>query len=328
MVHPIPRRASLALLAAAGVMAGLPGAARAAGYPARPIRVFVPFSPGGAVDIVARTVMQQAGVQLGTAIVVENRPGANGNIAPAQVAQAAPDGYTMLIGANGLATNGSLFDNLSFDAQTSFQPVSLVGYSPLILVVPANSPAKTVADLVTEAKAAPGMLTYASAGNGTSGHLAAEVFKRATGIDALHVPYRGGAQAMVDMMGGRISFMFLDPVQVMPAITGKQFRALAVSSPGRLNLLPDVPTVAEAGFPGVEATVWWGFLVPARTPADIVARLNAEIDKALQDDTVHAKLLAMGVVIKGGTPEDFSAFLTSETDRWAALIKSAGIKPD
>ena len=331
MADRIQRRTSLALLAGAGfAMPAVFGsrAARAADYPTRPIRVLVPFSAGGAVDIVARTVMQQVGPQLGVSVIVENRPGASGNIAPALVSQAAPDGYTVLIGANGLATNAALFDNLPFDAQTSLEPVVLVGYSPLILVVPANAPAKTVKDLVEQARAAPGSLTYGSAGNGTSGHLAAEVFKRATGIDALHVPYRGGAQAMVDMLGGRIAFMFLDPVQVMSQIRGGQFRALAVSAPGRLNLLPDVPTVTEAGFPGVEATVWWGFLVPAHTPAEIVMRLNTEINKALHDDKVRDKLLAMGVVIQGGSPEQFAAFLKSETARWAALIKAENIKAD
>ncbi len=328
MSYPIDRRTTLALLAGAGLASTPFYAARAAAYPTHPIHVLVPFSAGGAVDIVGRTVVQQVASQLQTSIIVDDRPGANGNIAPALVAQAAPDGYTILIGANGLATNGSLFDNLPFDAQKDLVAVTLVGYSPLILVVPANSPFKTVKDLVEAAKAAPGKLTFASAGNGTSGHLAAEVFKRATGIDALHVPYRGGAQAMVDMMGGRISFMFLDPVQVMPQIRGNQFRPLAVSAPGRLNLLPDVPTVAEAGFPGVEATVWWGFLVPARTPGDIVTRLSTEIDKALMDKTVSEKLLAMGVVIKGGSPQDFAAFLASETDKWAALIKAENIKAD
>lgn len=324
MPNPISRRTTLALLATTG----LARKSRAADYPTRTIRVLVPFSAGGAVDIVARTVMQQVGPQLGVSVIVENRPGANGNIAPALVSQAAPDGYTVLIGANGLATNAALFDNLTFDAQTSLQPVTLVGYSPLILVVPANAPAKTVKDLVDQAKSAPDSLTYASAGNGTSGHLAVEVFKRATGIHALHIPYRGGAQAMVDMLGGRISFMFLDPVQVMSQIRGGQFRALAVSAPDRLSLLPDIPTVTEAGFPGVEATVWWGFLLPARTPADIVARLDTEIEKALHDDKVREKLLAMGVVIQGAPPQQFAAFLKSETDRWATLIKAENIKAD
>ncbi|SDS56600.1 Bug family tripartite tricarboxylate transporter substrate binding protein [Bradyrhizobium canariense] len=328
MTDQMDRRAILSLLAGVGVMAARPSAGLAATYPDHPIRVAVPFSAGGAVDIVARTVMDQVSPQLGQPVVIEDRPGANGNIAPAFVARAAPDGYTVLIGANGLATNESLFDNLSFKAMQDFEPIVLVGYSPLILVVQPSFEAKTVKDLVDMAKAAPGKLTYASAGNGTSGHLAAEIFKQVLGIDALHVPYKGGAQALVDIIAGRISFMFVDPVQVMPQIKANQLRAIAVSSAERLALLPDVPTITEAGYPGVEATVWWGFLVPAHTPGDIVMRLNKEINIALGDQKVKDTLLAMGVVIKGGSPDDFKAFLKSETDKWATIIRTANIKAD
>ena len=326
MTYQINRRAVLSLLASAGLVPILPKAALAAAYPDRAIHIAVPFSAGGAVDIIARTVMQQAGPQLGQPIVIENRPGAGGNIAGAFVANAAPDGYNLLIGANGLATNGALFDKMPFDALTDFEPITLVGYTPLILVVQPSFEAKTVKDIVDMAKASPDKLTYASAGSGTSGHLAAEIFKQVTGIEALHVPYKGGAQALVDIIGGRVSFMFVDPVQGMPQIRANQLRAVAVSSAERLALLPDVPTVAEAGYPGVEATVWWGFLVPARTPGEIVARLNKEIDTALQDQKVKDGLLAMGVVIKGGSPDYFRAFLKSETEKWAAIIRTAKIK--
>jgi tripartite-type tricarboxylate transporter receptor subunit TctC len=324
----INRRTVLSLAAGAGVISVTPKTGWAATYPDHPIRVVVPFSAGGAVDIVARTVMDQVSAQLGQPVIIEDRPGANGNIAPAFVARAAPDGYTVLIGANGLATNESLFDNLSFKAMRDFEPIVLVGYSPLILVVAPSFEARTVKELVDMAKAAPGKLTYASAGNGTSGHLAAEIFKQVLGIDALHVPYKGGAQAMVDIIAGRISFMFVDPVQVMPQIRASSLRAIAVSSAERLVLLPEIPTVAEAGYPGVEATVWWGFLVPAQTPGDIVTRLNKEIGISLGKQQVKDTLLAMGVVIKGGSPDDFKAFLASETDKWAAIIRTANIKAD
>jgi tripartite-type tricarboxylate transporter receptor subunit TctC len=324
----INRRAILSLLAGATLLPGLPGMALAAGYPERPIHVAVPFSAGGAVDIVARTVMQQAGPQLGQPVVIENRPGASGNIATGFVAKSDPDGYNVLIAANNLATNEALFDSLPFNAEKDLEPVALVGYSPLIMVVQPQFEAKTVKDLVEMAKAQPDKLTFASAGTGTSGHLAAEIFKQVTGIQALHVPYKGGAQAMVDIIAGRVSFMFVDPVQGMPQIRANQLRAVAVSSSDRLVLLPEVPTVTEAGFPGVEATVWWGFLVPAGTPKEIVARLNKEIDLALGDQKVKDSLREMGAVVKGGSPEDFRAFIKSETERWGNIIRTAKIKAE
>jgi tripartite-type tricarboxylate transporter receptor subunit TctC len=322
----INRRSVLSLLAGATLLPGLSRTALAATYPERPIHVAVPFSAGGAVDIVARTVMQQAGQQLGQPIVIENRPGASGNIATAFVAKSDPDGYNVLIAANNLATNEALFDSLPFNAEKDLEPVALVGYSPLILVVQPRFEAKTVKDIVDMAKAAPEKLSFASAGTGTSGHLAAEIFKQVTGIQALHVPYKGGAQAMVDIIAGRVSFMFVDPVQGMPQISANQLRAVAVSSSERLVLLPEVPTVTEAGFPGVEATVWWGFLVPARTPKEIVARLNKEIDLALGDQRVKDSLRDMGAVVKGGSPDDFRAFIRSETERWGNIIRTAKIK--
>ncbi|MCA1455573.1 tripartite tricarboxylate transporter substrate binding protein [Bradyrhizobium sp. BRP22] len=328
MTDQIDRRTVLSLLAGATLSPGLTGMARAAGYPERAIHVAVPFSAGGAVDIVARTVMQQAGPQLGQPIVIENRPGASGNIATAFVAKSDPDGYNVLIAANNLATNEALFDSLPFNAEKDLEPVALVGYSPLILVVQPQFEAKTVKDIVDMAKASPDKLTFASAGTGTSGHLAAEIFKQVTGIQALHVPYKGGAQAMVDIIAGRVSFMFVDPVQGMPQIRANQLRPVAVSSRERLVLLPDVPTVTEAGFPGVEATVWWGFLVPARTPKEIVTRLNKEIDLALGDQKVKDSLREMGAVVKGGTPEDFRAFIKSETERWGNIIRTAKIKAE
>jgi len=324
----INRRSALSLLTGASLLPALNRPAFAAAFPDRPIHVAVPFSAGGAVDIVARTVMQQAGPALGQPIVIENRPGASGNIATAFVAKSEPDGYNLLIGANNLATNDALFDNLPFNAEKDLAPVTLVGYSPLILVVQPQFEARTVKDIVDIAKAAPEKLTFASAGTSTSGHLAAEIFKQVTGIQALHVPYKGGAQAMVDIIAGRVSFMFIDPVQGMPQIRANQLRAVAVSSAERLALLPDVPTVKEAGFPGVEATVWWGFLVPAQTPADIIARLNQAIDGALQDQNVKNSLHDVGAVVKGGSSNDFRNFLKSETEKWGDIIRTAKIKAE
>ena len=328
MNETLSRRTAMSLLAGAALAPALPRASHAAAYPERPIRVIVPFSPGGAVDIVARTVMAPAGVALGQTIVVENRPGASGNIAVNYVVKAAPDGYTVLIGANNLATNEALFDDLPFHAETDLAPVALVGYAPLMLLVKPSFEAKTVKDLVDMAKAAPGKLTYATAGVGTSGHLAAELFKQTTGIDALHVPYKGGAQALIDIMAGRVSFMFVDPVQSIAQLRAKKLRAIAAGSPTRLSLLPDVPTVAESGYPGFDATVWWGFLVPAHTPGDVIARLNKDIDGALGEEKVKTALDGLGVTIKSGSPDDFRKFLKSETDKWTAIIRKANIKAE
>ena len=322
----INRRTALSLLAGTALLPGLPNAAFAAGYPDRPVHFVVPFPPGGAVDIVARTISEKAGPRLGQTIVIDNRPGASGNIAYGYVAKAEPDGYNILIGANNLATNEALFDDLSFKAATDLAPVVWIGYSPLILLVAPDFPAKTVKDLVDMAKAQPGKLTFASAGTGTSGHLAAEIFKQVTGIEALHVPYKGGAPALIDVMAGRISFIFIDPVQGMPQIRGNKLRAIAVSSPERLSLLPDVPTIKEAGFPGVEAVVWWGFLVPVKTPPDIIAKLNKDLDGALHDEKVKTTLHDMGAVVKGGSPDDFKNFIASETVKWTKIIKAANIK--
>lgn len=326
MTGEIHRRSVLSLVAGASLLPGFAKPALADAYPDRPIHVVVPFSPGGAVDIVARTIMQQAGPKLGQTIVIDNRPGASGNIATAFVAHSPPDGYDVLVGANNLATNEALFDSLPFNAAKDLEPVTLIGYSPLMLVVQQQSPLKTVKDLVAMAKASPDKVTFASAGTGTSGHLAAEIFKQVTGIQALHVPYKGGAQAMVDIIAGRVTFMFIDPVQGMPQIRGNQLRAIAVSSPERLALLPDVPTVTEAGFPGVEATVWWGFLVPAHTPPDVVARLNNDLAGALHDQKVKDSLHGMGAVVKGGSPEEFRNFLKAETEKWTRIIRTADIK--
>jgi tripartite-type tricarboxylate transporter receptor subunit TctC len=304
------------------------GAVQAQDYPNRPIRFMVPFSPGGAVDTLGRIIGRQIGEQMGQPVVVENRPGGNGNIAPELVANAAPDGYTVLIAANGLATNTTLFPNLPFNALRDFAPVGYVGYAPLILVTAASFPAKSLQELIAMAKAEPGKLTYATAGSGTSGHLAAEMLKYSAQIDVLHVPYKGGALANVDLIAGRISFALFDPLLVMPHIKAQRLRAIAVGSAKRIALLPDVPTVAEAGLPGFDATVWWGFVVPAKTPKEIVARLNAETNKALAHPAVSEKLAEMGVLTAAGTPEQFGEFLRSETDKWADVIKRSGIRAD
>jgi tripartite-type tricarboxylate transporter receptor subunit TctC len=304
------------------------GTVQAQEYPGRPIKLIVPFSPGGAVDILARIIGQRLAEQMGQPVIVDNRPGANSNLAAELVVKSPADGYTMLIAANGLATNTTLYPNLPFNVLRDLAPVARIGYAPLILVCAPSFPARSLRELIALAKAEPGKLTYASAGNGTSGHLAGEMLKVSAQIDVLHVPYKGGAPAIVDLLGERISFMLLDPLQVMSHVKAQRMRAIAVGSPKRLSLLPDVPTATEAGLPGFEASVWWGFLVPGRTPKEIVAKLNAETLRALADPTVKEKLADMGVVITSGTPEQFAEFLKSETDKWASVIRTSGIQAD
>jgi tripartite-type tricarboxylate transporter receptor subunit TctC len=302
--------------------------AHAQPYPNRPIKIIVPYAAGGAVDIVARTIGQPLAEALKQPIIVDNRPGASANIGMEMVAKATPDGYTLLMASNGIATNMALFPNLMFDGRRDFAPIAKIGYAPLVIVVPASSPAKSLKDLIAMANTEPGKLTYASAGNGSSGHLAGELLKSTAKIDVLHVPYKGGAPAVTDLLGERITFMPINPVEVIAHIRAGKLRALAVASEKRLPLLPDVPTVAEAGLPGYEASVWWGLVAPAKTPPEIVLQLNAETNKALANAAIGNKLAELGVLVTPGTTDEFAAFIKSQTDVWSGVIKSAGIKPD
>ncbi len=297
-------------------------------YPSRPIRIVVPFAAGGAVDSIARVLGQQLSLSTGRPVLVENKPGASANLGADYVAKSAPDGYTVLLAANGLATNVTLFPNMPVNTLRDFAPVAQVGYAPLVLVVSKDSPAKTLKDLISIAKQQPGKLSYASAGNGSSQHLAGEMLKIAAQIDVLHVPYKGGAPALTDLLGGRISYMMQNPLEVLPHIKAQQLYALAVAGNKRLALLLDVPTSNEAGLPGFEASVWWGMVVPVKTPQEIVVKLNAEVQKALAAPKVREKLAEMGVIISPSTPEQFGAFLKLEIDKWAKVIKTSGIQAD
>ena len=297
-------------------------------YPTRLIKIIVPYAAGGAVDIVARTIGQPLAEALKQPVIVDNRPGASANIGMEMAAKAAPDGYVLLMASNGIATNMALFPNLTFDGRRDFTPIAKIGYAPLVIVVPVSSPVKSLKDLIAMAKAEPGKLTYASAGNGSSGHLAGELLKSTAKIDVLHVPYKGGAPAITDLLGERISFMPINPVEVMAHIRGDRLRALAVASDKRFPLLPDVPTVTEAGLSGYEASVWWGLVAPAKTPPEIVRQLNAEINKVLANPANANKLSELGVVLTPGTPDQFAAFIKSQTELWSGVVKTAGIKPD
>jgi len=302
-------------------------AARAEDFPSHPIRIIVPFSAGGGVDSLARLVGERITAQTGQSVIVDNRPGASGNIATTLVAQAPADGYTLLIGANGLAANPTLYpDQPLLDMRKHFTAIAAIGASPLILLSSPAFPAKTLPELIAQAKAEPGRITYASGGSGTSGHLATEMLKSMAGISLTHVPYKGGTQAFVDLTENRVSVMLIDPPLAMPQIRAKKLRAIAVGSKERFALLPDVPTMAESGVPGIEATVWWGFVAPAGTPRPVVDKLNAEINKALADPAIKTRLTDMGVVITPWTPDQFGGFLAAETEKWAGVIKQAGIR--
>jgi tripartite-type tricarboxylate transporter receptor subunit TctC len=303
-------------------------AANAQTYPSKPIRIIVPYAAGGAVDIIARIIGQPLSEQLKQPVIVDNRPGASANIGMELAAKAVPDGYVLLMASNGIATNMALFPTITFNARRDFAPIARIGFAPLVIVVPASSPAKSLKDLITAAKAEPGKLTYASAGNGSSGHLAGELLKSSAKIDVLHVPYKGGAPAITDLLGERISFMPNNSVEVIAHIRSGRLRALAVGSDKRVALLPDVPTVAEAGLPGFEATVWWGLVAPAGTLAEIIATLNADTNKALGDPAIVNKLAELGVVISTGSPDQFARFIQAQTELWSGVIKAAGIKPD
>ena len=297
-------------------------------YPSRPLHLIVPFAAGGAVDTVARVIGARLSTQLGQPVLVENKPGASGDIGADVVAKAAPDGYTLLVGANGLATNMTLYSKLPFNTLRDFAPISLLGYAPLVLVTAPAEPFKTTQELLAWGQKHPGQLTYGSAGNGSSGHLAGALLASTAHITALHVPYKGGAPALVDLIAGRTSFMLLNPLEVLPHVKSGRLRALGVSGDQRIALLPEVPTLAESGLPGYEASVWWGLLAPAGTPPEIVARLNAETVKALADPAVRERLTSLGAVITPSTPDQFSTFLHTEIDKWAGVIKAAHIQVD
>jgi len=321
------RRPFLVSLLVAGLALGTQ-AVRAEGYPDHPIRLVVPYAAGGAVDIVARAVGQRMSVLLKQPIVVDNRPGASTNIGMDLVARAPADGYTIMMASNSLATNAALFNKLSFNPATDFAPVARIGEASLVVVVPAKSNITSMKGLIAQAKAQPGKLSYGSAGNGSSGHLAGEMLKESAGIDVLHVPYKGGAPAITDLLGERITFMPINPLEVIAHIKSGTLRPLAVASASRSALLPEVPTSKEEGLPGFTASVWWGLVAPAKTPAPVVRQLNAAANAALNDADVRKQLGQLGVTIVSGTPEQFGQFIRSETTTWSGVIRKAGITAD
>ena len=302
-------------------------AAAQPGYPTKPIRFIVPFPPGGGTDILARLVAAKLTETLGWQIVIDNRGGAGGNIGLQAAAQAAPDGYTMVMGqTSNLAINPALYSKLPYDPVRDFIPVSLVSASPIALPVAAKSPFKTIGDFVAAAKAKPGELTFGSPGSGTVAHLTGELFQRTAGIKFVHVPYKGAAQALPDLLGGRIHLYSGSLETAMPHVKAGTIRALAVTSLQRVPVVPDVPTISESGYKGFEATTWFGVLVAKGTPDAIVNRLTAEITKVLQLPDVKERMAATGgLPVKTG-PREFSALLKSEIPKWARVVKESGAK--
>jgi tripartite-type tricarboxylate transporter receptor subunit TctC len=310
-----------------GVLLALVMPPAQAAYPDHPIKVVNGFAAGGGSDILLRTIIPAISENLGQQIIVEYRTGAGGNLAMEAVAKAAPDGYTLLMGTPGLATNPSLYANLPFDPQKAFAPISLVGTVPNVLVVNPELPAKSVSELVALAKRTPGKLNYASPGVGTSLHLAGELFKLDTGTDIVHVAYKGGSQAQTDVMGGQVQMMFNVLPSALPQIQAGKLRALAVTSTTRAASLPDVPTMVEAGVPGYSAITWNGLLAPAGTPPEVIARLNDAIVKAMRSPDMKALLTKIGQDPAWSTPEEFASFLRDETAKWTKVIKATGIQP-
>jgi tripartite-type tricarboxylate transporter receptor subunit TctC len=303
--------------------------AAAQAWPSKPIRLVVPFPPGGATDILARAVAQKMTDAWGQPVVVDNRPGAGGNIGSELVAKSAPDGYTLEMGTVGThAINASLYAKMPYDHIKDFAPVILVAGVPNVLVVYPGLPVKSVQELIAYGKANPGKLNFASSGSGTSIHLAGELFKVMTGVQMTHVPYKGSAPALQDLLGGQVQLMFDNLPPSLPQIKSGKLRALGVTSAARSPALPDVPTVAEQGLPGFEASSWFGVLAPTGTPPAVITKINTEIDKWLQTPEAKEKLLALGANPGGGTPEDFAKHIAAETAKWAKVVKESGAKVD
>ena len=326
------KRQTLALLACALASATLPAAraqAPAASWPSKPIRWVVPFPPGGAMDAIARTLGEKAGKTLGQPFVIENKPGAGGNIGADFVAKQPGDGYTLMITSIGMATNKPLYGKLSYDPIKDFAPVSLLAVVPNVLVTNATQPdVKTAKDVIAAARKAPGKLTYASAGNGTSIHLAGEVFTSLAQVDMLHVPYKGSGPAVSDLLGGQVNYMFDSITSARPHIESGKLRALGVTTAKRSKSLPNVPTLAEAGLPGYEVSPWFAVFMPAATPKDIVAKVNAALLEAMKDPDVVKRFETIGAEPVGSTPEEMAQHLARESERWTKLIQERGIKLD
>jgi tripartite-type tricarboxylate transporter receptor subunit TctC len=324
----LARQVFAALVAACAGALAVPGV-WAADYPDRPLHLIVPFPPGGGADNLARTIMPRVAQALGQPIVIENKPGAGGNVGAELVAHATPDGYTLLYGTNGThSINASLYRTMRFDPVKDFAPVSRMTSIAAMLIVNPKFPSQSVAQLIEYAKANPGKVNFASAGNGTTSHLAGELFKTMAGIDIVHIPYRGGALAITDLIGGQVQMMIEVMPNAYPLAREGRVRGVAVSTSHRVPTAPELPTIDESGLPGFEVSAWDGVLAPAGTPAPIIAKLNAAIRQALEDPEVVEALKARGAQPVPSSPEEFARHITVNTEKWSKVVKASGAKID
>lgn len=295
-------------------------------YPARPLRLIVPTAPGGGTDFTARTIAQRLGEAIGQTVIVDNRPGAAGNIGVDIAAKASPDGYTLVMPITSFSINPHLYDKLPFDTVADFAPIVLAASAPLLLVLNPSVPAKSVSELIAVAKAKPGQLNYANSGNGTTAHLAGELFKKMAGVNLVSIPYKGGGPAVVDLIAGQVQVYFSTIPAALAQVQAGRLRGVAVTATRRVPLIPDLPTVAESGLPGFEVIGWFGVFAPAATPRPIVARLNTEINAVLKLAETQKRFASDGLVPGGGTPGELGNFLRAEVAKWGALIRDAGLK--
>jgi len=326
MLHLSRRNFVTAALGLAGALTV--GATFAQSYPSKPIRLIVGYQAGGPTDMTARLVATKLQIALGQPVIVENKVGAGSNIASEFVAAAPPDGYTLLLAAAPITINGFLYKNMKWDVQKSFEPIVNVMTAPAVLAVAKKLPVRTVSELVALAKKPPGQLTFGSTGNGGSQHLAGELLKQQAGIDLMHVPYKGASAALNDLVAGHVDMVFMTSMSALPFLKSGNPRPLAVASAKRLPQLPDVPTFAESGFPGFEAQSWNGLFAPAKTPPEIIARLNAEVNKALTAPDVRETLMSQGAVVLGGSSADFRQYVGREVAHWGKLLKTLKISMD
>jgi len=324
MSHLLARLARIGAGALAAVLlaAALPAFAA---YPDHPIKLIVPVPPGGGVDILSRAIGAKMSQSMGQPVVVENKAGASAAIGTELLAKSPPDGYTIMMGYSAHATNPIFVPKLPYDTNKDFAAIAHVGYIPLILVVNASSPYMTVQDLIAAARAKPGQLQFASGGAGAGAHLSGELLKTTANVDVVHVPYKGNAPALTDLLGGQVTMMFDTITTALPHVKSGKLRALAVTSPKRSPLAPDIPTMIEAGLPDFDISAWYVMFAPAGTPKDVMTRLNAEVNKAIADPDVRRTLGEQGVEFTGGTPEDADRFVRGEVERWSRIIKTKGM---
>lgn len=317
----------LGLLGLVGLMVAQ-GAARAQNYPVKPVKIVVGYSAGGAVDQVARSVGQALQTSMGQPFVVENKPGAGTNIAVKSVIESPADGYTLMLAANALAANMALYQPAPFDAEKDLVAISLIGRVPVVIAVNPQAPFQTLQQLIAAAKDPSKRYAFASPGNGSTPHMAVEFFERAAGITLQHVPYRGGSQAITDVIGGQLPLLAVNALEALPHVRSGKLKLLAVLSPNRSANYPDVPTIAESGFPGFEASVWYGLVAPAATPKNIVELLHAETQKAIQSKEVRERMTQVGGEVIAGSAAQFAALIRSDRARYERLVREANIKPD